>query len=316
MTRATLVAGPWWFAAALLILCAGDAAARTIRVPADHDTIQAAVDVAEYGDVVLVKSGTWNEDVRITTSGIRLLGQPGAILDGRNVPLTIENCVGVSVEGLKIVDSRADGVWIRGCSGITLLGCRVLDTQRSGVRAEGSADIVVKKCRFDDIGDAGVLLVEDAGGVSTRQCIVERCRFDGVNDDAIVTTGNDHELIRNRIGAVRGIGIHLFGGEGHLVEKNVVNGVGGVGILVRSANCRLIRNRVTKPGSDGIQVDTTGNFLEKNRIRRAGDDGFELNAGGNELASNRAAKSVELDLNVTISPDTNVYTGKNRFRKK
>jgi len=303
-------------AAALLLLLSGDALALTIRVPGDHDTIQAAVDAAEYGDVVLVRPGTYDEDVVIGTSGIRLLGKPGAVLDGRNVPLTIDGCVGGSVEGLRIVDSRADGVWIRGCSGISIVGCQILDTQRSGVRAEGSADVLVRKCRFNEIGDAGVLLVEDTEGDPSRFCVVERCRFGAeVRDDAIVTTGDGHELLRNRIGAVGGNGIQLFGGSGHLVERNRITGNDEVGILVRSVGCALNRNRITKPGLDGIQLDTSGNLLQLNRVRRAGDDGFELNAGENSLYSNRAAKSVELDLNVTISPDTNEYWGKNRFRK-
>ncbi len=50
---------------ALLPLVVGSASAATLRVPQDHKTIQAAVDAAQGGDVVLVSPGTYRERVRL-----------------------------------------------------------------------------------------------------------------------------------------------------------------------------------------------------------------------------------------------------------
>jgi hypothetical protein len=42
------------------------------RVPEDHDTIQAAVDAARPGDLVLVGPGVYREEVRVLNIGLLL----------------------------------------------------------------------------------------------------------------------------------------------------------------------------------------------------------------------------------------------------
>ena len=56
----------------------------TIKVPADYPTIQAAVDAAKPGDLVLVAPGVYKEAVKVTTDDltIRGLDRNKVILDG------------------------------------------------------------------------------------------------------------------------------------------------------------------------------------------------------------------------------------------
>lgn len=60
------------------------ASGRTIAVPADHPSIQGAVDAASPGDLILVSPGVYNESVNITTAGLTLRGtdRNTVILDG------------------------------------------------------------------------------------------------------------------------------------------------------------------------------------------------------------------------------------------
>jgi hypothetical protein len=58
----------------------------TIHVPADFPTIQAAVNAATAGDLVLISKGVYHEAVDVKTAGITIRGEDrmGVELDGRN----------------------------------------------------------------------------------------------------------------------------------------------------------------------------------------------------------------------------------------
>ena len=73
----------------------------TIRVPADVATVQAAVDSARPGDLVLVSPGTYHEAVTVHTSGIvvRGLDRNTVIFDGGDAQ---ENGIVVSADGVAV----------------------------------------------------------------------------------------------------------------------------------------------------------------------------------------------------------------------
>jgi pectin methylesterase-like acyl-CoA thioesterase len=58
----------------------------TIHVPADFPTIQAAVNAATAGDLVLIAKGVYHEAVDVKTPGITIRGEDrmGVELDGRD----------------------------------------------------------------------------------------------------------------------------------------------------------------------------------------------------------------------------------------
>ena len=92
-----------------LTACGGGTSApsgpQTIRVPADHATIQDAVDAAQRGDIVLVAPGEYRESVHIKKEGITLRGEDRntVILDGEDQR---QNGVYVTVGGVAVVATR------------------------------------------------------------------------------------------------------------------------------------------------------------------------------------------------------------------
>ena len=94
----------------------------TIAVPGDFDTIQAAVDAAAPGALILVGPGTYNEAVNVTTDNltIRGLDRNEVVLDGQ---LELDNGIrilgasGVTVENLTAMNYTRNGFFWTGVDG-------------------------------------------------------------------------------------------------------------------------------------------------------------------------------------------------------
>ena len=94
----------------------------TITVPDDYPTIQGAVDAAVSGDLILVKPGTYNEAVNVTTDGITIRGldRNAVILDGE---LALDNGIrilgakGVAVENMTAMNYTRNGFFWTGVDG-------------------------------------------------------------------------------------------------------------------------------------------------------------------------------------------------------
>ena len=94
----------------------------TISVPDDYPTIQAAVDAAVVGDLILVKPGTYNEAVNVTTDGITIRGldRNAVILDGKfelDNGIRILGAKGVSVENMTAMNYTRNGFFWTGVDG-------------------------------------------------------------------------------------------------------------------------------------------------------------------------------------------------------
>ncbi len=93
-----------------------------VFVPGDADTIQAAVDMAVPGDIVLISPGTYAESVDVTTDDITIRGldRAGVVLDGNFALDNGIRALGVSnvvVENLTVQRFVNNGVFWTGVDG-------------------------------------------------------------------------------------------------------------------------------------------------------------------------------------------------------
>lgn len=103
----------------------GDAVAASgvVRnVPEDYPTIQAAVDAAEEGDLVLIAPGVYYEEVEVTTDNIVIRGleRNEVILDGefdRQNGIQVVGADGVSIENMTAMNYERNGFLWTGVTG-------------------------------------------------------------------------------------------------------------------------------------------------------------------------------------------------------
>jgi plastocyanin len=94
----------------------------TIRVPADQPTIQAGVDAAEPGDLVLVAPGVYHESVLVLTPYLTIRGEDRntTILDGeltRTNGIHVAEADGVVLENLTAAHYQLNGFYWTGVQG-------------------------------------------------------------------------------------------------------------------------------------------------------------------------------------------------------
>lgn len=206
----------------------------TRRVPSEYPTIQAAVDAADPGDLILIDRGTYRESVSVTTPGLVIRGvdRNEVIIDGE-----FERANGVEV-------LFADGVVVEN---ITSMNHTVNGFFWTGVRGyRGSYITAVNN------GDYGVYAFDSADGLFEHS-------YGSGSPDASFYIGQCNPcdaVITDSIGEYSGLG---YSGTNASTELYLVNNVfrfNGAGIAPNSLDSELL------PPAENVVV--AGNLIHDN----------------------------------------------------
>ncbi|MFG0316252.1 MAG: nitrous oxide reductase family maturation protein NosD, partial [Planctomycetota bacterium JB042] len=273
--------------------------AAVVRVPKQHATIQAAVDAAAPGDVIVVSKGVHAGPVKVPTvkAGLTIRAKgtvwiendpthadSGAVVFVQADDVTLDG-LGLRHGGSNAADPIAGGVAVW-ADGVTLRKLRIHRSKGPAVRVDGDGarvlDCEVRGCR------EGILVIGNDARVA--DCDVRMVDRDGVWID-----GKDGTIEGCRVVRARRIGLRVEG-SGAKVKKNDVFAAGEGGIDVFGALPDVVGNevRMTGPGGPSIAVllDADHSITEPGRIRKNrcfGGDGIGIRMSGE--ASGRVEKN-------------------------
>jgi nitrous oxidase accessory protein len=225
------------------------ATARTITVPDNYPTIGAAVQNAAPGDIILVKSGTYDENV-VVDKAISVESQiPGtAVVTGAGGMPSGTNAV------FKVT---ADGVTISGFTIRTKTNYTSTSLYATGVILEAN------NCTLtgNDISETyyGVFTSYTDGSSFTNNNVT----FIG-KDGIRICGGSENAISNNNVdnNSISGLAVD---GYSDIISGNELVG-NGRGIGLGAAYCTFYGNNVTANDGIGIIVGGSGNWIESNSI--------------------------------------------------
>ena len=164
-------------ASGLIRVVAGNLYVTTPGTGLSNELIQNAVNVAAVGDTVNVEAGTFNEDLLISTEGVKVIGQGQGvtIIDHTGQPgnnnagvyLTADDTElrSLSVTGNNASSTPRYGVKVADVDGVVLDGVTISDSYRTGLDILGASNITLNNLVSENNGGAGIFMT-DVNGAS------------------------------------------------------------------------------------------------------------------------------------------------------
>ena len=266
-------------------------------------TIQAAVDMAEDGDILRIKSGTYKEhDISIIDKSLTIIGEGLPVIDaemeGTAVSVRAEN---FSIEGLKIINVGRShtndfaGILVSNAKNFEIKNNR-LDQVFFGILLERSSKGIV----------SGNIITSDAKSQSTsgngvhiwksEKITVKNNEVIGLRDGIYLEFVNNSEIINNLCKDNLRYGLHFMFSDHDLYKGNIFenNGAGvavmyskfidmqdnqfrknwgsaSYGLLLKEINDSELKNNIFEDNTIAISADNTNriDYIE-NEFRNNG----------------------------------------------
>ena len=139
--------------------------------------IQAAVDATSTGDKLLIGSGTYQEEVLVSTEGLSLVGCGGATDDRPHIiPPPVE--------------TSGRGIRSNGPDGLLFQSIKVSGQQNDGIRVQGANGVTFR----DVVGDGELVSSYAVFPINSNNVVIELCRVYNV-DDAPLYVGQSSGII-------------------------------------------------------------------------------------------------------------------------
>ena len=234
----------------------GHADSRTIIVPDNYPTINNAVGNASQGDIILVKSGTYYENIAINKP-LSIIGEnPSTFIIGSG-----------GTPNKSVFNVSASNVRISGFT-ITSLNYTTSTKYATGIAIAGdncsiTNNNIANVYRGIYVGGWGDL----CGGKSYTK-ISENNITNTLSDGIRLFGGSENEISNNNIAACNASAIAINGYLNQITQNNIDNNRQGIG--VGSSNTIIFANNITDSINWGIYFEasntaTVANYIAGNR---------------------------------------------------
>lgn len=240
----------------LSLLLAAQAAAGTLKVPGQYASIQAAVNDATSGDVIVVAKGQYDSVLISNKSELVLRGKPGAEIQP----------IGPGI-GIRVVQSDA----------IVIESITIRKTTGDGIEIENSNHVLVDRCRLEKIDGIGIETINGSHATLRRNSV------HGVEQEGILVSSPRSSVLGNRIGECARAGIDVDKPDCR-IEKNRISRA-AYGIYLSGAfRSTVIGNRTSRTRNSGIRIDGSSHtIVQGNRFEKSDSSGIYVDSS-NEVA--------------------------------
>lgn len=237
--------------------------------PCPYESINAAVDAAEQGDIILVENGVYNEAVTVDVANLKI------IANGHNVILDGQYELGTGF------DIDAGGVEIRGFIIKNYLNYGI-DSGANGVRI-----------LYNDISN--IIDPNDNLGygifVGASETLVWRNRIENTSDAGIYIDAFYNWIIENCVKEAA-YGIYFFFDTNAAVNNTLIDNT--IGIYLNDSNILILYNKIIDSETDGIVVDDWDRIvIIGNRITENSGNGIHLFDGSQNFIGDNVIKCNE-----------------------
>ena len=246
-------------------------------------TIQEAVDAAPENSIIILRNGTYSEDLLITKK-LHIKALPGkqdknqVNIDGRiviksdasisNIELSSSNGTAIEIIGdVKVLidtcilsETKFNAIKFNGQNIVDYPGelsienCEINNTGNTypAIVAMCHSKVTIKDCKIHDIPHIGILITDQA------QVIVENCEMWEIRNDAICVKGHDSKVnvLNGEIHHIHSSSISIIDDGYSEVSGTVINPVYGKG----SAGGSVLKKSVAQRSSNSNT--TTSNQIE------------------------------------------------------
>jgi parallel beta-helix repeat protein len=299
-----------------------DAQTKTVTVPDDYPTIQAAIDAAASGDTIFVKNGYYYEHLTIPKP-MKLLGQNQSqtIIDGKSAGNVLA-IVGsnVTVSGFTVKGSSSNGgsgIYLSGASSGSNISGNIIVDNGIGINSDLSSYNVISKNTVSSCGGNGISLNSSMGNLVSENTVTGNSQGSGIllsgsssnsitnnrlsgNSDGIEFSSSDatsnglyssnNTVSGNVVESNSFIGVAFWYSSNNLVAANKISSNTFYGMYICACSKITIQNNTVTGNGDstgrgGIDIYGTYNStITQNKIQNNPFDGLNVDYGSQNNA--------------------------------